>query len=114
MPKVGLSPDDRHYFGLNRVEQTGEELDFGFRTSTWFVLPKPNDRLDPRSFKPSESIATPNALAITPFRIEKVDESYPFCQENSRTNRVEARDDGGERDLQGSQYVIVRHHIMPY
>jgi hypothetical protein len=89
MPKVGLSPDDRHYFGLNRVEQTGEELDFGFRTSTWFVLPKPNDRLDPRSFKPSESIATPNALAITPFRMEKVDESYPFCQENSRTNRVE-------------------------
>jgi hypothetical protein len=24
------------------------------------------------------------------------------------------RDDGGERDLQGSQYAMVRHNIMSY
>jgi hypothetical protein len=89
MTKVGISPNERHYFGLNRVEQTGEEEDFGFRTSTWFTVPEPNDKIDTNTFKPSESIATPNALAITPFRTMRVDATYPFCQENSRTNRVE-------------------------
>jgi hypothetical protein len=89
MTKVGIGPNERHYFGLNRVEQTGEEEDFGFRTSTWYTLPEPNDKIDTNTFRPSESIATPNALAITPFRIMRVDDTYPFCQEKSRTNRVE-------------------------
>ena len=90
MTKVNIHPEnDRHYFGLNRVEQTGETGDYGFRTSISYELPEPNGRIDPRTFTPSENIATPNALAVTSFRTEKVDENYPFCPEKSRTNRVE-------------------------
>ena len=86
MTKVGIDRDERHYFGLNRVEQTGEDEDFGFRTSTYYEIPERNYRIDPRTFTPSESIATPNALAVTPFRTMITDESYPFCQETSRMN----------------------------
>lgn len=89
MTKVGIDRDERHYFGLNRVEQTGDEEDFGFRTSTYYELPERNYRIDPRTFTPSESIATPPALAVTPFRTMITDESYPFCRETSRTNCVD-------------------------
>ena len=90
MTKVGIDQEkDRHYFGLNRVEQTGETKDCGFRTAVSYELPEPDSRIDPRTFTPSENIATPNTLAVTPFRIAEVDESYPFCQEKSRTNHVE-------------------------
>jgi hypothetical protein len=88
MTKVGIDKDERHYFGLNRVEQTGEEGDFGFRTSTWATIPELDDRIDPTTFRPSESIATPNATAVTPFRTMHVDATYPFRQEKSRKNCV--------------------------
>ncbi|KAL3799023.1 hypothetical protein HJC23_005162 [Cyclotella cryptica] len=89
MTKVGISPNERHYFGVNRVEQTGESGDFGFRTSTYFTIPEPDGKIDTIEFRPSDSIATPNAPAVTPFRTVRVDETYPFREEKSRTNCAE-------------------------
>ncbi|KAL7546371.1 hypothetical protein ACHAWF_009708 [Thalassiosira exigua] len=88
MVKTGLTPEDRHYFGLNRPEQTGEEGDVGFRTSTWCSLPEMDDAIDTNSFRPSQSVATPNSPALSPMRTMKVDGSHPFAKERSRTNRV--------------------------
>ncbi|KAL9187668.1 hypothetical protein ACHAXT_006046 [Thalassiosira profunda] len=89
MVKTGLTPNDKHFFGLNRPEQTGETDDFGFRTSTWCELPIIDDTIDTQSFRPSESIATPNTPVLSAMRTMKVDASYPFRQEQSRTNCVE-------------------------
>lgn len=89
MVKTGLEPKDRHFFGVNRPEQTGEEVDFGFRTSTWYSLPKIDDKINTKSFRPSQSVATPNLAVNSLMRTMKVDGLYPFRKEHSRTNRVE-------------------------
>ena len=89
MIKTGLSPEDRHFFGLNRPEQTGEKEDFGFRTSTWYEMPSFDDTIDTTSFRPSESVATPNLPVLSALRTMKVDGTYPFCKEESRTNCVD-------------------------
>ena len=89
MTKTGIEPNDRHFFGSNRPEQTGEEGDFGFPTSTWAPMPFFDDKIDTNSFHPSESVATPNLPTFTPMRTMKVDETYPFRKEKSRTNAVD-------------------------
>ena len=89
MVKTGLRPEDMHFFGLNRPEQTGESEDVGFRTSTWYEMPTIDDTIDTTSFRPSESVATPNLPVLSALRTMKVDGTYPFCKEESRTNCVD-------------------------
>jgi len=88
MIKTNLRPDDRHFFGVNRPYQTGEEIDVGFRTSTWYSLPSIDYTINTKSFRPSQSIATPNMPVLSPMRIMKVDGTYPFRKEQSRKNGV--------------------------
>ena len=52
-------------------------------------MPAIDDRIDTNAFRPSESIATPNNPVLSPMRKMKVGLTYPFCKEQSRTNRVE-------------------------
>mmetsp|Transcript_14890 Transcript_14890/g.31646 ORF Transcript_14890/g.31646 Transcript_14890/m.31646 type:complete len:891 (+) Transcript_14890:135-2807(+) len=89
MVKTGLRPDGRHFYGINRPEQTGEEGDFGFRTSTWYSEPIIDDKIDTNSFRPSQSVATLNAPVHSPMRKMKVNETYPFRKELSRKNCVD-------------------------
>lgn len=79
---------DRHYFGLNRPSQTGEEHDLGFRTSAhaagfeFIVL----TTTELQSFTPSTEIAAPNMPAANTTTTTHVDHSYPFCEPSSRNN----------------------------
>ena len=89
MVKTGLRPDERHFFGLNRPDQTGEEGDVGFRTSTWCAMPSIDDKIDTTDFRPSQSVATPNTPVHSAMRTMKVDGNYPFRKEQSRENCME-------------------------
>ena len=81
-------PEDRHFFGVNRPEQTGESHDVGFRTSVYassfdLIL---NDTLTPTKFTPGPDVATPNKPGTLPTCTTKVDLSYPFCEPSTRPN----------------------------
>lgn len=88
MTKVGIGPQERNFFGANRPDQTGEECNFGFPTSTWVEMPFIDDKIDTNSFRPSHSVATPNSPTLSPVRTMQVDETYPFHKEQSRKNKV--------------------------
>ena len=89
MIKTGIGPDERHFFGKNRPEQTGETEDHGFRTSECAEPPKLNADLDTRTFVPAETIVTPNVPQVLPPTSVKADLDYPFCKIKSRECKVE-------------------------
>lgn len=80
---------DRHYGGLvNRPEQTGEECDVGFRTSTHaagfeLVLLSSTQST---CFEPGPDVATANMPTATPTTTTRVDGAYPFCEPSTRNN----------------------------
>ena len=88
MIKVGLSPNDKHYFGLNRPEETGEEEDCGFRTSEAAALPPLDTKIETKTFVPSKSILSPNTPKLLPRTKTQVDLTYPFCETKSIENSI--------------------------
>jgi len=88
MVKTGIGPNDRHYFGLNRSKQTGEEGDQGFRTSEYAVPPIIDSTIDSSTFVPAEMIASPNVPKELPPITTSADLSYPFCHIESRKNMI--------------------------
>jgi len=88
MIKTGISPDDRHYYGKNRPEQTGDIEDRGFRTSDAAALPELNSDLDTRTFVPAESVVTPNVPQVSPMISTRTDLNYPFCETKAREPKI--------------------------
>ena len=86
--KTGISPNERHYFGTNRPEQTGEIKDCGFRTSESVDFPKLNSHLDTKTFVPAQSIVTPNVPQVLPTTSTRANLDYPFCETKSRENNL--------------------------
>lgn len=90
-PTIAIAVDaasDRHYFGENRPEQTGEHGDVGFRTAEnaagfeLIVLSKISSRI----FQPDADVASPNMPSATPSATTSVDSTYPFCEPSTRNN----------------------------
>jgi hypothetical protein len=86
--KVGISPNDKHYFGLNRPEQTGEIGYCGFRTSESSELPPLDCNIVTSAFVPSCKISSPNTPKQLPPVTTKADLNYPFCDTKSRQNSI--------------------------
>ncbi|CAN0018399.1 unnamed protein product [Ectocarpus sp. 12 AP-2014] len=79
-------PGNRHYFGLNRPEQTGEADSHGFRTSAHADAAPALPTLDPTAFTPSEEVVTPNLCSANRTVTTHADRSYPFCEPSNRSN----------------------------
>ena len=58
---------ERHFYGPNRPEQTGEELSHGFRTSAFSAESRNILLIETklRTFMPSAEIASPNLVSTT-------------------------------------------------
>lgn len=87
--KVGISDDERHYFGPNRPEQTGETSDTGFRTSESAELPPIDSEIKTTAFTPSSDVVSPNTPKELPTMTTTTDLDYPFCETPSRQNTIE-------------------------
>lgn len=79
---------DKHYYGPNRPEQTGEEESHGFRTSCFAsgcdtIVVK---ETTVQAFEPSNEVATPNLPAANQTVTTHVDHTYPFCEPSNRNN----------------------------
>lgn len=82
--KVG--PHDKHFYGLNRSEQTGEQESHGFRTTTWSKELLVYEETDPQSFMPGAEIASLNSPSVNLPKTTHADLSYPFCEPSTRDN----------------------------
>lgn len=90
-PTIAIAVDagsDRHFFGKNRPEQTGEHGDVGFRTAEraagfeLIVL----SQISARAFEPDADVVSPNMPSATPSATTTVDSTYPFCEPSTRNN----------------------------
>ncbi|KAJ8602648.1 hypothetical protein CTAYLR_004125 [Chrysophaeum taylorii] len=83
-----VRPSQRHAFGTNRPEQTGEDQDLGFRTSThaagYDLVVVASTILVP--FVPGADVASPNLPSAGATTTTRVDTSYPFCEPSTRPN----------------------------
>ena len=88
MVPTAASEFDKHFYGANRPEQTGEEHANGFRTSGFasgcdaIVVKETNVQ----AFEPSADVATPNLPAANQTVTTHVDHTYPFCEPSNRNN----------------------------
>jgi hypothetical protein len=79
---------EKHFYGPNRPDQTGEEASHGFRTSAFasgcdsIVVKETNVQ----AFEPSAEVATPNQPAANQTVTTHVDHTYPFCEPSNRNN----------------------------
>lgn len=86
--KTGISTDEKHYYGKNRPEQTGDEEDRGFRTSESEEMAQLDSSFSSKMFVPSEDIVTPNETKVLPTRATKADIDYPFLESIPRQNKI--------------------------
>lgn len=78
--------DDKHFYGLNRPEQTGEQQSHGFRTSTWIKHLEIYEETDPLVFCPGSDIVSYNIPAANKSYTTHADLTYPFCEPSTRDN----------------------------
>lgn len=88
MVPTGASEFEKHFYGPNRPEQTGEEISNGFRTSCFAsgcdsILIK---ETSVQAFEPSSEVSTPNLPAANQTVTTHVDYTYPFCEPSNRNN----------------------------
>ncbi|GFH54691.1 hypothetical protein CTEN210_11167 [Chaetoceros tenuissimus] len=86
--KTGISTDEKHYYGKNRPEQTGDVEDRGFRTSESEEMAQLDSSFSSKMFVPSENIVTPNETKVLPTRATKADIEYPFLESIPRQNEI--------------------------
>ena len=77
---------EKHHFGLNRPDQTGEQEPHGFRTSTWSRYLLTHMQTDPSVFTPSDEVVSLNNLSTNRSKTTHVDLTYPFCEPTTRDN----------------------------
>lgn len=81
-----VKPDNKHLYGLNRPDQTGERESHGFRTTAWTFNVLIAIDTDPYAFTPSAEVVTLNhPVANIPVSTH-TDLRYPFCQPSTREN----------------------------
>ena len=81
-----IDPHNKHFYGLNRPEQTGEQEHHGFRTTTWAPMLLTNPTLDPQVFVPGQEVVSLNVPKANTSNTTNADHTYPFCEPSTRDN----------------------------
>lgn len=81
-----IGPEDSHFYGKNRPDQTGEQQPYGFRTSTWSQHLEIFLDTDPQAFTPSNEIVSLNCPGSNLSVTTHADHTYPFCEPSTREN----------------------------
>ena len=81
-----IGPEDAHFYGSNRPDQTGEKQPYGFRTSTWSAHLEIFMDTDPQAFTPSNEIVSLNTPGSNLSITTHADYTYPFCEPSTREN----------------------------
>jgi len=79
-------PDNKHYYGTNRPEQTGEQESHGFRTTCWARNLITYEITDPSAFTPGPEVVSLNVPASNRSVTTHADHTYPFCEPSTRDN----------------------------
>ena len=77
---------NKHYYGLNRPEQTGEQEPHGFRTTCWARNLLTHVETDPSTFTPGPEIVSLNVPSSNRSVTTHADHTYPFCEPSTRDN----------------------------
>jgi hypothetical protein len=80
------SPDNKHFYGINRPEQTGEQESHGFRTTTWSPMLLTDPYVDPSVFIPGQTVVSLNTVKANNSYTTHADHTYPFCEPSTRDN----------------------------
>ena len=82
-----ISPlEGRHFYGINRPEQTGEKSYYGFRTTAWAPMLQTYAETDPQVFVPGQGVVSLNAPRANTSYTTHADSTYPFCEPSTRDN----------------------------
>jgi hypothetical protein len=81
-----VSPDQGHYYGINRPEQTGEQEYHGFRTTAWAPMLLTYVETDPLVFVPGQTVVSLNTPKANTSYTTHADHTYPFCEPSTRDN----------------------------
>lgn len=81
-----VNPADKHFYGINRPEQTGEQESHGFRTTTWAPKLQTFADIDPQVFVPGQGVASLNIPKANNSSTTHADFSYPFCEPSTKDN----------------------------
>jgi hypothetical protein len=78
--------EQKHHYGQNRPEQTGEQESHGFRTTAWAPQLSTFEEIDPQVFVPGQSIVSLNTPKANVSSTTHADHTYPFCEPSTRDN----------------------------
>lgn len=81
-----VTPDNKHFYGINRPEQTGEQESHGFRTTTWSPMLLTDMNIDPQVFVPGQGVVSLNTPKANTSSTTHADYTYPFCEPSTRDN----------------------------
>lgn len=81
-----VTPDQRHFYGINRPEQTGEQEYHGFRTTAWAPMLLTYLETDPLVFVPGQGVVSLNTPKANISYTTHADCTYPFCEPSTRDN----------------------------
>ena len=80
-------PDEgKHFYGINRAEQTGEQEYHGFRTTSWAPMLLTYLETDPLVFVPGQTVVSLNTPKANISYTTHADYTYPFCEPSTRDN----------------------------
>lgn len=78
--------NQKHLYGRNRPEQTGEQEAHGFRTTAWAPRLGIYAEIDATSFTPGQAVSSLNTPRANKSVVTAADTSYPFCEPSTRDN----------------------------
>jgi hypothetical protein len=81
-----IHPNNKHFYGVNRPEQTGEQEAHGFRTTTWAPMILTDSHIGAQVFVPGQEIVSLNATKANVSNTTHADHTYPFCEPSTRDN----------------------------
>ena len=81
-----VDPDNRHYYGTNRPDQTGEQASHGFRTTAWAKYVVVAEKVNAQVFTPGNEVVSLNTPASNRSVTTHADHTYPFCEPSTRDN----------------------------
>ena len=81
-----IGAEQKHHYGSNRPEQTGEQESHGFRTTAWAPQLSTFEEIDPQVFVPGQGVVSLNAPKANVSSTTHADHTYPFCEPSTRDN----------------------------
>jgi hypothetical protein len=81
-----VAADNKHYYGINRPEQTGEQEAHGFRTTAWAPQLTVYSEVDPTAFTPGNTVSSLNVPRANASIVTAANAEYPFCEPSTRDN----------------------------